>query len=131
MQKISLKYKKPSRLGARDLGKYVGKLVPTTISRSRGMAGGDRPPIVVVPTLPTPQVTAALTVGTTLQIGWSPVTDAITYSLFRNTVNSVVEATLLTITPNAILYTDSGLETETTYYYFVIAHNEGYRDSAP
>ena len=63
-------------------------------------------------------------------VGWSPVTHAVSYNLYRNTENTLHNATFLTSTPNAILYTDTGLETETTYYYFVIAQATGFRDSA-
>lgn len=131
MQKKTLKYRPASRYSVISPVKYTNRRIPVTISRTSGATGGLEPPIVAVPVLPTPSLNLQLIANATVEVGIIPISISATYYVYRNTVAGLGGATLVHTTTVGDLFNDSGLETDTEYYYLIVAQAEDYRDSAP
>ena len=65
----------------------------------------------------------ATATGTTIELSWSAATGATSYNIYRGTTASADGATEYETGVTATSFSDTGLSTGTTYYYFVTAVN--------
>jgi hypothetical protein len=72
------------------------------------------------PAAPT-NVDATTFSGSRIDLSWDPATDYVTdWDIYRSTISGAEEFVGNTTTNS---YSDTGLDSETTYYYFVMSHN--------
>lgn len=72
--------------------------------------------------LPTPTLTAAAAAdASSIQLTWTPVEEAVSYELYRYSSDQGVENAAVLATVSGTSYTDTNVELEVPYYYYVIA----------
>lgn len=75
-----------------------------------------------IPPLPTPTLTAAAAAdASSIQLTWTPVEEAVSYELYRYSSDQGVENAAVLATVSGTSYTDTNVELEVPYYYYVIA----------
>lgn len=85
-------------------------------------------PIGDLEQLAMPVVSIANLMQNEVDVTWLNVANAANYSIYKNSVNSLIGAALIAITEGLNTHV-AGLTADTTYYFFVIAKASGYANS--
>lgn len=79
-----------------------------------------------IPALPTPTLTATAAADTSsIQLAWTPSEGAVSYELYKYSSDQGAEGAVLLATVSETSYTDTAVELEVPYYYYVIAKSAG------
>ena len=105
-------------------GKYVFRNTQVTLYGYKGSttetyAKTYNVPFIVITGLQAPTITTCISARTGVSLKWSAVTNAVTYTVYRSTEEDGTYTQVNATNTRAFL--DTGTETGTTYYYYVVA----------